>query len=609
MTSYSRLDINRIFNNRNVLSAIIGIFSIFSIQVLIKMIRRKRYLTELEKKRKTAISDRDLKIEKFIFEHKNKVSLDKQEKILTSSLTNLVYMIKTKKVSCQEVLVTYALRAGTIGRDLNLIADVDFDNAYKHAVECDRQVSEGRELGALHGVPFSLYEQISVKGMLTTCGYSSYVNNINNKDSLIISILRKEGAIPFLKSNIPQGFMSLETSNNLWGQAKNPWNEIKTPGGSNGGEAGLLATRSSAFGIGSDLFGSIRIPCAFTGVYGFKPTSHRNSKIGATLYTGTGFSSILHLTSSYGPICKSMDDILLLSKTLFGKFEDDVYVNNKPFNDESYSRVIDNNNSPMKIGYIFEVKDLPTVPGIKLAMEDVIHKLKTAGFILHEFPIQKFEEFIKLGRLLLANSDVIENIKNELKGEEMIEYYNYFYKIHNYSSLTRCLVGSFCKLIGNYREANFIQNYNKIDLKEFLDSTKRYLELKSGFINYWKEHKFDAIISPVFPTPALDHQTMHKFINYNHMSYIYNMADLPAVTVPIILNTDLNYKDNFDDDLTMTIKTSLTNSTNLPIAIQVGTLPNQDELALRLAKDIDYFYRFDETCAPELMKKYPVSLD
>lgn len=594
--------------NRNLVTLLIGVVSFFSIKAIIKMVRKKMILAELESKKNQARSERDMKMQKFVIDHNKEVSLEIQSKIVNANLHELVQMIRGRKVTCVQVLLTYALRAGIVGKDLGYLADVDFDHAYSTALEADKEIEEGRELGKLHGVPFSVYEQISVKGMLTTCGYMSYSDNLNSKDSLIVKILRKEGAIPFAKSNVPQGLMALETTNSLWGVAKNPWNEEKTTGGANGGEAGLVAIKASPIGIGLDLFGAIRIPSAFCGVYGFKPTSGRTSKQGAVLFNGSPVSGFQSFQSSCGPISRSIEDLLYMSRLLIGKFEEDVYINQKPFDETSYNRIIDNNNHPIRIGYFIEPRDCPTAPGIKEMMKDVLQRLRNAGYHMVEFPIDKFEEFIDIGKLLLMNSHMVGYINQELKGEPLAEYYQNLHCLSTSSLWCLKIMGFFKWMFGQVRDYKVISSYKNLKRDEYIEASRKFLELKWNFINLWKEHRIDAIISPVFPTTALDHGTSGKFLPYNHMSYIHNFADLPSVCIPIGLNTNITYTDTYNDELTRIISKNMSSGLNLPIAVQVACLPNEDEFTLRLAKEIDYFYRFDGNFANELLKKYPISL-
>lgn len=91
-------------------------------------------------------------------------------------------------------------------------------------------------------------------------------------DAVIVKLLLKAGAIPMVRGNCAQGDLGLITLNLIWGLAKNPLNKFRQTGGSSGGDCGLVATKCVPFSIATDLDGGIRIPAAFTGVYGFKPT-------------------------------------------------------------------------------------------------------------------------------------------------------------------------------------------------------------------------------------------------------------------------------------------------------------------------------------------------
>lgn len=93
----------------------------------------------------------------------------------------------------------------------------------------------------------------------------------------VVNVLLEAGAVPFVKTNIPQTMFAFECSNPLWGRTTNPYNDQYTCGGSSGGEAALLAMDGSALGIGSDIGGSLRIPTAYCGIYSLKPGSQRVS--------------------------------------------------------------------------------------------------------------------------------------------------------------------------------------------------------------------------------------------------------------------------------------------------------------------------------------------
>lgn len=112
--------------------------------------------------------------------------------------------------------------------------------------------------------------------------------------------------------------MTFESVNHIYGRTKNPWNPNRAVGGSSGGEGALAAARGSVLGIGSDIGGSIRIPAAFCGVYGFKPFSGRIPDYGEAKIS-IAVEGLMQLKISRGPIARCVDDLIVLTKVLFDK--------------------------------------------------------------------------------------------------------------------------------------------------------------------------------------------------------------------------------------------------------------------------------------------------
>lgn len=125
------------------------------------------------------------------------------------------------------------------------------------------------------GLPISLKEQIDIEGIEMSLGYVGRVGQVSKRNALLADILLEAGAVPFVRTNIPQGLVFAESMNNLFGKTLNPHNRALTSGGSSGGETALLAMKGSICGVGSDLGGSIRSPASFNGLYGLRPSSGR----------------------------------------------------------------------------------------------------------------------------------------------------------------------------------------------------------------------------------------------------------------------------------------------------------------------------------------------
>lgn len=110
-----------------------------------------------------------------------------------------------------------------------------------------------------------------MKGTDTSVEYISWTNKPATEDSTHVELHCKAGALPFVKTNIPTTLMVGESVNNIFGRTRNPRNRELTTGGSSGGESALVTFRGSFIGVGTDIGGSIRHPCSFTGVFGLRP--------------------------------------------------------------------------------------------------------------------------------------------------------------------------------------------------------------------------------------------------------------------------------------------------------------------------------------------------
>jgi len=574
---------------------------------------------------KEALEERDRKLENFFNEYSTKISKDQMKLILSAKdVCELLNLLKQKKISAEEILITFALRACTLGKKYNWLADVDFEYALGAAKAADAKIKSDPfafQNQPLIGIPISFYEQISIKGLKTTAGITNFAKNNNFEHSYFYKILKEQGAIPCMKSNVPQGFMSLESSNNLWGSSKNPFLTNKSTGGSNGGEAGLISTKCSPIGIGGDLFGSLRIPANFCGLYGLRPTAARNSKIGAILFNNSNFFGFQAFATSWGPIAKSVDDVILISKCIFGKFADDISVSQKPFDDKLYDKFKFNekfnfNAQRVKVAYFIDVNEndnfyLKTSEPIRKTMEKVIaeakEKLDIEFFEIKKDDLALMSEICELGLALLQNSNYVEEIKKHLASEKLQDFYQDLYTLRKNSKLTVKLKSLYNYIIGNTRRAKYLTNFNKMTREEYLDATKKLMEKKAEFYSFWKREKIDAILSPVFLTPAMDFGTCDYFMPFNNFAILHNILDLPAGCVPIEnLNENFLYVPETNDDIDFIMQRNLESCRGLPTGIQIGAFPHQDELVLRLMKEIDALFNYES--AKILMEKYPVEI-
>jgi amidase len=200
--------------------------------------------------------------------------------------------------------------------------EILFDAAIEQAKELDAYFKKhGRPLGPLHGLPVSLKDQFHIKGVDTSMGYVGWVGTFQGiKDdprrgmfeSELVRELRELGAVLHCKTSVPTSLMIGETINNLIGYTWNPTNRLLSSGGSSGGEGALIALRGSPAGFGTDIGGSVRIPAAFNGLYGVRPSAGRVPYEGAA-NSMDGQNSIL---SVVGPLATSARAIRLLFQSV-----------------------------------------------------------------------------------------------------------------------------------------------------------------------------------------------------------------------------------------------------------------------------------------------------
>jgi len=180
--------------------------------------------------------------------------------------------IRTGKTTSREVLEAHLDRVEKINPHVNAVVRVMADDARVAADAADAAVKRGDTLGPLHGVPLSVKENIDIAGLPTTQGIPLLAEAVPPADAPIIEKMKRAGAIPFVRTNLPDLGLRVHTDSTLYGRTKNPWSQDRTAGGSSGGEGAALATGMSPIGLGNDIGGSLRNPAHACGIASIKPT-------------------------------------------------------------------------------------------------------------------------------------------------------------------------------------------------------------------------------------------------------------------------------------------------------------------------------------------------
>ncbi|GAB3616455.1 amidase family protein [Okibacterium endophyticum] len=189
--------------------------------------------------------------------------------------TDQATAVREKQVTARELVESHLRRIKQVNPVTNAVVRDLEEEALEAAARADRAVSAGEKLGPLHGVPVTVKTNLGVKGQVADESSAAFLDNVSAEDAPPVANLRKAGAIFHGRTNMPDLGMRWNTDNPLYGPTRNPWDATKTPGGSSGGDGAAVATGMTPLGLGNDFGGSIRVPAAYNGVIGLRPTPGR----------------------------------------------------------------------------------------------------------------------------------------------------------------------------------------------------------------------------------------------------------------------------------------------------------------------------------------------
>lgn len=278
-------------------------------------------------------------------------------------------MLKTKALSPVELTTLLLERIAHVDKQLNSYITVMKNEALAQAKQAEREIAEGKYRGPLHGVPIALKDLLHTKGVRTTAGSQVLAENVPNEDATVVKKLKEAGAIIIGKLNMHEFAFGVTNKNKHFGNANNPWDVERSPGGSSGGSGAAVAAGLAFAALGSDTGGSIRTPSALCGIYGLKPTFGRVSKFGAIPLAW----SLDHI----GPMARSAKDLAIVLQAIAGFDHRDPTTVQVEVPD--YVALLENRVSGLKIGmptnYFFDYLE----EEIEVSVKEAIKKLESLG--------------------------------------------------------------------------------------------------------------------------------------------------------------------------------------------------------------------------------------
>jgi aspartyl-tRNA(Asn)/glutamyl-tRNA(Gln) amidotransferase subunit A len=472
------------------------------------------------------------------------------------SLKELSDLVKKKEVKPSEIVESFLKRTEEFEPKIKSYVTDLSEEALKKAKTADEELNRLEEIPELYGLPIAVKDNISTKGVRTTCSSKMLENYVPPFDATVVEKLKNHGYILTGKTNLDEFAMGSSTENSAFFTTKNPWDIERVPGGSSGGSAAAVGAGIVPAALGSDTGGSIRQPAAFCGVVGLKPTYGRVSRYGLV-----AFASSL---DQIGPITRTVEDAALLLNIISGKDPKDSTSENIPVPD--FLSYIGKDIKGIKIGLPKEFFIEELDGQIKEAVLKAAKELEKEGAEIVEVSLPTTKYAIE-AYYIIAPSEASSNLAR-------YDGVRYGYRAKGYKNLEemysktrdegfgaevkrRIMLGTYA-LSSGYYDAYYLkaQKVRTLIYQEFMDVFK----------------KVDVLLTPTTPDVAFKIGEKTDDPIQMYLSDIFtvsvNMASLPGISIPC------GFKDN------------------LPIGMQIIGKPFDEGTILQVAHVYERMHDF-----------------
>ncbi|GFS13581.1 fatty acid amide hydrolase 1 [Elysia marginata] len=507
--------------------------------------------------------------------------------VTTWGIQQLHAALQAGHVTATEVLRAYQAKALEVNDRTNAITDV-IKSAVTRAAQLDKLPAEQR--GPLHGIPISLKETCGLEGFDCTAGFGELIDIPLDKDSNLVKVLKSKGAVPFIRTNIPQGMRSYSCCNAIYGESKNPHNPERCTGGSSGGEAAMIAGQGSILGIGSDLGGSVRNPAHFCGITSLKPTAGRLGNYG-NFNASTPNGQTLVLTTD-GPMGRDVDTLVHLLRATMGPslWELEPHTVPLPFNEEMFSST-----RPLRIGYYVSDNITRPLPAVERAVSWAVKTLEARGHTILKFDpksygLDAFGAYLFKAMLADQGQGYDELLKYDNSFEPMVGFWQM-------GKLPDWIRFSIAKSME--RNADNVTSYtlNQGQIKnvgEYFQLALDLQEFQQDYIKHWKQQELDVMICPPWPASSTKLDLIAKVVVGGTYTIIWNVMNFPAGVVPVTKVTPSDVEKALDPSTypakhlqEKLFQADAQGSEGLPIAVQVAGLPYKEEMVLRVMAELE----------------------
>jgi fatty acid amide hydrolase len=450
---------------------------------------------------------------------------------------------------------------------LRALAHVLADEARAAARAADAALDAG-ERRPLLGLPLLVKESISTAGVASTLGVRSRLDRVAAEDAVVVRLLRAAGAIVLGKGNLSQLLLFHEAENPLFGRTANPWALDRVPGGSSGGEAAALAAGYAPLGVGTDIGGSIRVPAAFTGTAGLKPTQDRWSNVGVV--------AALHgqeaVRGQCGPMARTARDVALL----FDALDLDAQRRLDPLAPPARAAA-----RPLRrVGLWPSDGFLEPSPAVRRGLDRAAEALTARGIEVVPFALPEVDAIVDAYFGLLS-SDGGRTVDALLADDPVAPQLAELRRVVRLPNLARALVARVLAAKGERRVARVVGAVSEKRVAELWRLTGERSRLRLAILAAFERADVDLVLGPAHATMALRHGDSADFSVAGLASMIWNFAHFPAGVVPVgrVRASDALRPDG-GDRLDRRARGVEVGAEGLPLGVQLVGRPHDDPLVL-----------------------------
>ncbi len=489
--------------------------------------------------------------------------------------------VRDGSVSARDVVQAHIDRIISIDGRLTAVVLRRFDEALQEADAIDRDRANGKSLGLLAGVPVTIKECFHVRGLPSTLGVERFRFQVAENDGPLVTRLRAAGAIVLGKTNVPQLMMLYESMNPLYGRTLHPARDDRSPGGSSGGEAAIIAAHGSPLGLGSDLGGSIRQPAHCCGIFGLKPTTGRLTTQGALL----NLNGMEAIGVQPGPMARCVGDLALAMRVLVAPEGDrsDPVLPPAPWTNDCQRDL-----KSLRIGVFEEDGYFTPSAAVRRAVLEAADALRGAGAIVRPFQPPDIQEAMRV-YFGLIGADGGADFRRMLGNSDCDAQVAQLLRLGSLPNALRRPLAWCADRLGQHSIAELFRSIRTASADEYWQLVDRRNRYSDRFFHTMDACEIDATLCPVFGTPALRHDTSTVLTRAGSYCMLPNLLGTPAGVVPwtaVREEEKASRPDSRDREQRAAIQADA-GSAGLPIGVQIVARPWREDLVLTVMAQLE----------------------